>query len=179
MRRLLLAALLLPLAPAGADPLHPRFADGLWRHEFSGWLFPARLGALPRGGDPFSIDGNDDAAGAVYGAPPGPVLTVEVFGRASTDPRATPAGARTRIAEAHPGLPPGAGQAVAMQVRGAPLQGSRVRFGPGPAPLWLYHLQSTEWVVHVVVTGLADEALVDSLVRGLPWDSLGSPERLH
>lgn len=178
MKRLLLATLLAYLPCAGADALHPLFRDGLWRHEFSGWLFPARLGTLARAGQPYSIDGNDDAAGAIYGTAPGPLLVVDVFGRQSTDPRAQLAGARAAVAASRPELAAGAEQPFALP--GTSLAGRRVdHAGAGGTPLWLYFIEGPDWVVSILATGHTDAAAADALVRTLPWASLGSPERLH
>jgi hypothetical protein len=179
--RFLLAALCL-VATAQADPLHPLFHDGLWRHEFSGWLFPAQLGALPRASQPYSIDGNDDAAGAIYGAAPGPSLVVDVFGSQSADPRAGLAGSRAAVAGSHPQLQPSPARPFAVPGF-AGLAGERIEFQPeggqAAAPPRLYFLRGKDWVVSILATGFDDGAAADALVRGLPWASLGSPERLH
>lgn len=177
----LLAALCLA-ATAQADSLHALHRDGLWRHEFSGWLFPAQLGPLARAGEPYSIDGNDDAAGTRYGAASGPSLVVEVFGSQSADPRARLAGRRLALAEAHPRLQ--AGMARELLIPGVTaLKGQRIDYQPtaGEAglPLRLYFVHGAGWTVSVLATGFADEAAADALVRSLPWTSLGSPERLH
>jgi hypothetical protein len=46
-------------------------------------------------------------------------------------------------------------------------------------PLRLYFIEGPDWVVNVRVTGSIDLDAADVLVSSLPWQSLGSPDRLH
>jgi len=149
---------------AVADPLHPIHGSTTWRHEFSGWLFPAQVAGLTREGTPYQLDGGDDA-GARYTThgTPGCTLLLDVLTGARLD---APIG----------------GSEFALQ--GAPaIHGLRagVPGGTGSTILYVFTLQ--DWTVRIIATApLADEKTaraLDDAVRALPWQSLGAAERLH
>lgn len=150
---------------ATADPLHPLHGSATWRHEFSGWLFPAQVAGLMREGTPYQLDGGDDA-GARYTAPgtTGITLLLEVLTRAQLD---APAG----------GSPFVLGTAPA--VRGVRAVGAR-----SDSDITIHYLFTLQdWTVRIVATApLADAKAtqaLDDAVRALPWQSLGAEGRLH
>src|SRR5690606_34950762 len=88
---LLLAALAASslLGPAHPDPLHKFGSVDAWIHVNSGWQFPKDVHGFARVGQPYNIDGNDDA-GAEYRQASGRLLAeVVIYAADSAAPGAS------------------------------------------------------------------------------------------
>jgi hypothetical protein len=195
MMRILSMLLLLTVAvTAHADPLHPHGGDGMWWHAPSGWLFPKTIAGLKRDGQPYSLDGSDDAGATYEGSTDAqPPVFVEIYAASSPAPGATLEGAMAatqrgvdgveRVLDAAPpsklGVLPKA-SATCFTFVARP---GRSNNGIAIAPIRLYFLKHDEWVVTVRATlRSADKASIaaaDAFVRTLPWASLGTADGSH
>lgn len=162
-RILLIVALAAP-GVAAADPLHAVNGSSLWRHEFSGWLFPTEVAGLQRAGYPYQLDGGD-SAGVEYVAPGGAGIELEINVLMGTD---------------LPGPMEGAPYAPATS---ADKQGKRVATVENGKLVARYLVFWQAWALRIIAKVPADTenaaAKLDAAVDALPWGSLGASERLH
>jgi hypothetical protein len=169
---LLLAVAVSVPGMAAADPLHSVGGSSLWRHEFSGWLFPTEVGGLQRDGYPYQLDGGDNA-GVRYQSSVAPGHSLEVEILLGTDSPALEGGLPFKLAAA------------------PQFVGTRVVANVGGATVARYQFVHEAWTVRIVATA-ADSGgpaatsasvelatVLDAAVNALPWGSLGSAERLH
>jgi hypothetical protein len=174
-----------------ADALHKfRKQDAYWHHG-SGWIFPRHVAGLELVRSPTQIQGNDDVA-AEY--------TVELNGarRAAVVsvyyPESTDTGAKFITASA--------AMQASFQTSTCTTSQSEARFGIKQRPeiigvkatyaptagsdcsrLALYFFQAPGWVVTVSATAQATDTgaaeALDTFVRELRWDTLGTDPFLH
>jgi hypothetical protein len=161
---LLLAIAVAAPGMAAADPLHSVKGSLLWRHEFSGWLFPTDVAGLQREGFPYQLDGGD-SAGVRYLGPAGSGIALEI-----------------RILLENEAVAPLEGTAFAPAA--APeIRGTRATTSADGKVVSRYLLRWQAWTVLIVAeapAGVATaQATLDVAVEALPWRSLGSVERLH
>lgn len=149
---------------AAADPLHSVNGSSLWRHEFSGWLFPAEVAGLQRAGFPYQLDGGD-SAGVEYVAPAGVGIELEIQVLLGTD------------------LPAPMEGAPYAPSTSADKQGKRVATVEDGKLVARYLVFWQSWAVRIIAKVPADTenaaAKLDAAVDALPWGSLGASERLH
>lgn len=180
----------LALAVAGssvADPLHKFGHDGAWRHVDSGWMFPAAVSGFSRVGQPYNIDGNNDA-GAEYRPAAGSSAQaeVDVYAADSGAIDATLEGAKS-TASRKAGDSADVQSEQAFQI--ATLQGVsgvKVRYAANAAARTqtnLYFFATERWRVRVLAsaaaTGQDADLALDAFVQALPWETLGSESGLH
>jgi hypothetical protein len=156
------ALLLLFVAQASvADPLHRVAGTPDWRHEFSGWVFSQRIATFERLGEPWQIDGGDSVGARYTSRGAASSLVIEILSATTLPiPNAT--------AVSFPELPD--------------LRGFRSISTDGDRPSKVqYVFDSQDWSVRIVATVEAGESLeqLESMVRALPWKTLGSSDRLH
>ncbi len=147
-----------------ADPLHSVSGTQVWRHEFSGWLFPTEVAGLQREGLPFQLDGGD-SAGIRYLGPAGTGLALEIHILVGNDA-------------------PGPMEGTPFAPATAPeIHGTRVMTNTEGNAVIYYLLRWQSWTVSIVgqaPNGVASaQTILDAAVEALPWRSLGSSERLH
>lgn len=161
---LLLATVLAVPGVVVADPLHSVSGSSLWRHEFSGWLFPTEVAGLQRAGFPYQLDGGD-SAGVEYAAPAGNGIELEINVLLGTD---------------LPGPMEGVPYAPTTATD---KQGTRVATVENGKLVARYLVFWQSWAVRIVAKVPADTenaaAKLDAAVDALPWGSLGASERLH
>ena len=149
---------------AAADPLHSVGGSSLWRHEFSGWLFPVEMAGLQRVGYPYQLDGGD-SAGVEYVAPGGAGIDLEIHVLLGSD------------------LPAPMEGAAYAPTTAADKQGTRIAVVENGKLVVRYLVFWQAWAVRIVAKVPADTdnaaGKLDAAVDALPWTSLGSVERLH
>lgn len=167
LRQLVPLLLVVAMAAPGmadADPLHSVNGSLLWRHEFSGWLFPKEVAGLQRVGYPYQLDGGD-SAGVEYVAPGGGGIELEINVLLGTD--------LPRPMEGGPYAP----------ATSADKQGKRVATVENGKLVARYLVFWQAWAVRIIAKVPADTenaaAKLDAAVDALPWGSLGASERLH
>jgi hypothetical protein len=170
-----------------ADPLHKFGDQGAWRHEDSGWLFPAQIGAFTRVTAPYTIDGNSDV-GARYVRVVNErraAAVVEVYASDSAAPDAkveTAKATAARTAGAAARLE--SDQAFQLDARNE-LHGVKVTYtsdaGSNRSQTSLYFIENERWIVKVLAQDAGENAgqALDAFVHDLPWDTLGEPGNLH
>ncbi|MBL8268758.1 hypothetical protein [Steroidobacter sp.] len=182
------ALALLGVAGSGvADPLHKFGHDGAWRHVDSGWMFPASVSGFSRVGQPYNIDGNNDA-GAEYRPASGSSVSaeVDVYAADSGAPDATLDGAKSTAAR-KAGESAGVSSEQPFQIdtlKG--VRGVKVRHAGTEAAgtlTNLYFFTTERWRVKVLAnsaaTGKDGDAALDAFVQALPWETLGSESGIH
>jgi hypothetical protein len=161
---LLLAIAVAAPGMAAADPLHSVKGSLLWRHEFSGWLFPTDVAGLQREGFPYQLDGGD-SAGVEYAAPGGAGIELEIQVLLGTD------------------LPAPMEGVPYAPTTATDKQGTRVATVENGKLLVRYLVFWQAWAVRIIAKVPADTenaaAKLDAAVDALSWGSLGASERLH
>jgi hypothetical protein len=188
MKRIATALLTLAAWGAGplvADPLHKIGNDGTWVHVDSGWLFARSVAGFERVGQPYSIDGNDDA-GAEYRLAAA-MAEVEIYSADSAAPGATLEGAKA-VAASKAGDTAQAQSEVPYRVEALKAaNGVKVRYAAkkrreGPE-IHLYYFATDRWRVKILINtdnrGAPTDEALDAFVRALPWTSLGTDSGLH
>lgn len=173
----LLALLIATLTGAvvTADPLHKYGNEGAWCHVDSGWMFPQDVSGFARVLQPYSIDGNSDAAGAEYRQESGPLkgaIEVDVYAADSAATDATIDGAKATAARKA-----GEGAKVESEqpFKVGGLSGVKIKY---PSDINLYYFTTDRWRVKVLARGDRDDAL-DAFVQALPWTTLGTNPGIH
>jgi hypothetical protein len=185
----LLIASTLTGAVSLADPLHKYGNEGAWCHVDSGWMFPENVGNFARVLQPYSIDGNSDAAGAEYRQESGPLqgaIEVDVYGIDSMATDAKLDGAKATAAHKV-----GEGAKIESEQpfklgAAKDLKGVKVNYAAGAnasGRTHLYYFTTDRWHVKVLatVTGTSKESdeELDAFVQALPWNTLGTNPGIH
>lgn len=161
---LLLATVLAVPGVVVADPLHSVNGSSLWRHEFSGWLFPTEVAGLQRVGYPYQLDGGD-SAGVEYVAPGGAGIELEIQVLLGTD------------------LPAPMEGVPYAPTTATDKQGTRIATVENGKLVARYLVFWQAWAVRIIAKVPADTenaaTKLDVAVDALPWGSLGAQERLH
>ncbi|MFC4309292.1 hypothetical protein ACFPN2_09390 [Steroidobacter flavus] len=181
----LLIASTLTGADSLADPLHKYGNEGAWCHVDSGWMFPESVGGFARVLQPYSIDGNSDAAGAEYRQASGPLqgaVEVDVYGIDSMAADANIDGAKATAAGK-------AGEGAKIESEkpfklGAAkgLQGVKIKYAADAGERTnLYYFTTDRWHVKVLAKGTGKESdkALDAFVQALPWNTLGTNPGIH
>lgn len=173
--------------PSLADPLHKIGQEGAWVHVDSGWRFPTAVSDFARLGQPYNIDGNNDA-GVEYRRASGPLLAeVEIYAADSAAVSATLDGAKGIAARK-------AGEAARVQSE-KPFQIDALKGANGVKVTYaaegksagtqtnLYYFTTDRWRVKVLAStrdhGKEDDQALDAFVQSLPWSTLGTDSGLH
>jgi hypothetical protein len=166
-----------------ADPLHKYGNEGAWCHVDSGWLFPQDVGNFARVLQPYSIDGNSDAAGAEYRSESGGV-EISVYGVDSMATDANIDGAKATAAHK-------AGAVAKIESEGPfalgaakDLKGVKIKYTPASGTQTnLYYFTTARWRVKVLAaakgTDKGSDNALDAFVQALPWDTLGTNPGIH
>lgn len=166
-----------------ADPLHEFGNDGAWRHVDSGWMFPLAVSDFSRIGQPYNIDGNNDA-GAEYRSAQ-VAAEVDVFAADSGATDATFDGAKSTAARKAGEAARARGEQAFQLDALRDVKGVKVSYAAeaSGAQTNLYYFTTDKWRVKVLassqVRGKDGDQAVDAFVRALPWETLGTESGLH
>lgn len=186
----LLIASTLTGAGSMADPLHKYGNEGAWCHVDSGWMFPKDVGDFARVLQPYSIDGNNDAAGAEYRQESGQLqgaVEVDVYAADSAATDANIDGAKATAARK-------AGESARVESEqpfkiGAAkgLSGVKIKYATDATTSGeqtnLYYFTTDRWRVKVLarakLAGNESDKALDTFVQALPWNTLGTNPGIH
>lgn len=170
-----------------ADPLHAFGNEGAWVHVDSGWQYPKDVDGFARVGQPYNMDGNNDA-GAEYRQASGQLLAeVEIYAADSAATAASLDGAKAAAAGKAGEAARAASEKPFAIESLQDASGVKVRYvvkgRSAGAQTNLYFFTTDRWRIKVVASaadgGKDGDRALDAFVRALPWRTLGTDSGLH